>query len=349
MNNFKNIIGIKFFKEVEDDKIKMIRIVRVPNNGDDITKGKEITVQDEVSKEQFKMKVSEFKTYTPLEPDGYLTIAKVSGKNVEGKEVHDIVVTASKILEMKYAGNLKPYVILRQSVTDLMAADGSQDYVGMSISRDNCPEDFDYLQLLGCDEILNFRHFNFYRTDTLERDILPLINTKIFDDTLEELFKIHIETSGNFIAQDNESDHGWCRKLSKLLEENNFQADIDEMLGITHVDFKLANFIVEKELPGKEGEYFDSPSDDFLIWLQYTYQVKMEYATIIKFGHDINLADFNDSLYLLIRDSESILYLIVYTNKGEFFEEDLKAVATSPDFTTKFKIKMYNKYHNKKK
>ena len=39
------------------------------------------------------------------------------------------------------------------------------------------------------------------------------------------------------------------------------------------------------------------------------------------------------------------LYLCVYTEAGEYFEDDLIAKSKEMDFSTKFKIDFYNKYN----
>ena len=69
-------------------------------------------------------------------------------------------------------------------------------------------------------------------------------------------------------------------------------------------------------------------------------------ANFLEYDHDINLGDFNNAKYFLFRDTtNNKLYLCVYTEAGEYFEDDLIAKSKEMDFSTKFKIDFYNKYN----
>jgi hypothetical protein len=202
--------------------------------------------------------------------------------------------------------------------------------------------------MLSCDEISHSTHFVIYRNDTI-KNILSLINTNKYDEVLKESFMNHIKYSKNPSASFKKQDKGWCRDLKTLLLENSFQNDINDMLGITDVDFCISDYLIKKPLPGKEDEIFDSPTDEFRAWLSSIFKVNINNATFIEYDHDINLAEFNNARYLLLRDINEKLYLVVYTVDGEYLEEDLINISNKKDFSSEFRLKFYNKYnHNNK-
>jgi hypothetical protein len=143
-----------------------------------------------------------------------------------------------------------------------------------------------------------------------------------------------------------DEDHGWCRNLDILLKSNSFRSDINQMLGITDIGFILKPYIIEKELPGKDGEKYDSLTDDVRMWLSSIYKLNITDTTVLKYDHDIDLVEFKESKYFLLRDTTNVLYLVVYNENGEKFEADLDALANQYDFSTKFKLDFYSKYNN---
>jgi hypothetical protein len=118
------------------------------------------------------------------------------------------------------------------------------------------------------------------------------------------------------------------------------------MLGITDVDFTIKDYIVEKDLPGKPGEKYESVSDDMIAWLSSIYNMNITDLTILKFDHDIDIVEFKNTKYFLMRDDTNTLYLLVYNENGEQFVADLDAKSKELDFSTKFKLDFYSKYNN---
>lgn len=339
-------LGYKLFKEFEEH-IEMIRIVKIIKHSNGIPD--EIMIRDEGNSVTKKVDIDYLKGYTPLEPDGYITF-NITNIKVEDKVSKDVVVTASKILNIK-VGDLIPFAVCRQSITDifynLLCKDESEMIAGLSINQNNCPTNFDFRVMLACDEIEYSQHVNFYRTDTID-DILGLIKTDKFDNVLSNLYSEHIKASKNPNALIKKKDKGWCRDLETLLKENNFQTDINEMLGITEVDFDINKYLLEKPLlvNGKEEGTFTTCTDELKLWLSSIFKVNISECTFIEFGHDINLADFNNSKYVLLRDKLNKLYLVVYTCSGEYLEYDLANEAGKKDFSSEFRLNFYNKYNH---
>ena len=339
-----NMLGFKIFKE-EGDDLLIYRITKIKNYKDG-AEPSSITVKDLDTGEEKIVKVEELKDFTPLTPDGYITFNQVHIIN-NGKVYHDVIITASKILNLK-VGDTAPYAVCRQSCTDifynLICKSEDDMIVGLAVNQDDCPTNFDFRQILACDGIDKSQYVNYYRTDTLE-DVMPMIKTHGMNDTLEKLYTEHIKASKNTSAMFKKEDRGWCKDLDTLLKENSFQADIDQMLGITAVDFNIKDYIVTAPLPGKTDEEYETVTDDLKYWLASTYNTNINNISIVKYGYDIDLADFNNSRYFLLRDNTKTLYLLVYTIDKDELEIDLINKANEPDLSTKFRLEFYNKYN----
>lgn len=339
------MVGYKLFKELEDS-IELIRIVyvRKRKHGDP----GEITIRDEGTGEIKKVKPSELEGYTPLEPDGLLTFNISTLLTEKGKTVNDVVVTSSKFINLKI-GDTLPYAVCRQNITDifynLLISDESDMIVGLAVNQDDCPSNFKFQTMLIASGISYSDHVNFYRTDTLE-DLYDFIKESKFDEVLSDLYNTHVNTVGNPSLIFKDEDKGWCKNLRTLLKENNFQNDIDQMLGLTGVAFDINDYLETKILLGTEDEEYTSITDEFKLWLSTTFKVNIDNATVIEYNHDINLVEFKNSRYFLIRDVNKKVYLIVYTCSGEYHEADLEKESQVQDFSTKFRINFYNKYKN---
>ena len=351
MKTHKNLNGLRFFRDV-DDHIEMIRIYYAGNTQNDPLPT-HVYVIDEATKEKSKIAIDELKDWTPLEPDGYITFNIVTVKTTNGEQ-KDVIVTIQSIPMIKYAHDIKPFAICRQSITDIFAnlicVTEEPDIVGLAVNQSNCPANFDYMMMLACNEIIKSDHFNIYRSDTLERDILPMMadNTIAeYDLALDKLFLDAIKESPNapILEMSKNSYKGWTRSLSQLLKENNFQSDIDEMFGITKVMFDIDPYLEKKVLPTNKDVEYDAPCDDLRLWLSSVFKVNIKDATVLKYNHDINLGDFNNSTYFFIRDSKDQLYFVVYNAEGEYLEADLEAKRQEHDFSTNFRIEFYNKYN----
>lgn len=339
----QRMVGTKIFKTLEDGSIDLYRILKVRKYKDQGNPST-ISIRNESTGEVSKIRVDSLSDYTVLEADALLTfnIVMIGDKNNNSK---DVIVTASKMDNVKL-GDTIPYAVCRQSIVDifynLLVSDESQMICGVSINRDTCPANFRFTDMLACSEILYSETINAYRTDTLD-DIYYLINLKKYDGVLNDLYQKHVESCDNPSAAFRKSDKGWCKDLKTLLSINNFQADINQMLGITDVDFAIKDYLQKSTLVN--GEEFTTVTLDLKQWISQTWEVNIDEITVLVFDHDINLGDFNQARYFLMRDSLNILYLFVYTITGEHYEKDLQEEADKKDFSTEFKLKFYNKYN----
>jgi hypothetical protein len=355
--DLQNKVGFKYFK-VDDDGVHMLRLVHVKRSWKD--KGMnptEVTVLDYDTNEKRKIRFAELKeNYTPLTPDAVATAVIAKVQMPDGSMYKDVFVTADRFNNMKIGdaiGDLQwPFCVCRQSVTDffhnMAIADESEMLVGVSVNQLDCPSNFDYRNMFAASEMDYIDFVNFYMTDTVD-DILSMINVKKFDEVLEGLFKDYVKTIKDPASVFKKEVGGWCRDLSTLLHENNFQMDLDEMLSILSIDFKLSDYFVEKDLPTAEGVKYISLTDDCAKWLSSIYEENIKDVTVLEYDHDINLGDFKNGRYGLIRDNTNQVYVCLYTTTGEEYVKDLQIDAAKPDFSTTFKLKFYNKYNDTNK
>lgn len=347
-----SMLGYKIFKE-DKDSLKIYRITKIKKYKDG-AEPSSITIKDLDTDEEKIVRLEDIKDYVPLEPDGYLTFNQVYIVD-NGEVLNDVVITASKILNLKI-GDTLPYAVCRQSITDifynLICKNENDMIVGLAVNQDDCPTNFDFRQMLACDGVDKSQYVNYYRMDTLE-DVMPMIKTHGLNEIMEKNYMKHIKASKNSAAAFKKEDRGWCKDIETLMKENNFQSDIDQMLGITAVGFNLEECIVKKPLPGKEGEEYDSVRDDLKNWLSQIFRVNINTISIVKYGYDIDLADFKNARYFILRDNTKTLYLLVYTIDKDELEIDLINKANELDISDKYildfyknKYKRYNKDNN---
>jgi hypothetical protein len=345
----ENMLGYKLYKE-ENDKLISYRIIKI-RKPKSTGAPCEITVKDLDTDEILKVKVEDLKGFTPLRADGYLTFNIVHINDQHGGILRDVVVTASKIDNLEIGDN-RPYAVCRQSITDvfynLLCKDYDDMIVGLSVSQDTCPTNFDFFTMLACDGIDYSDNVYYYRDDTIE-NIYPMIKIYKFNDVLYNNFMKHVKHIADTRAAFKKQDKGWCKDLQTLLKENNFQMDVDQMLKITALDFDLKESFISKQLPGSNDEY-TSLVPDLITWINQEFRLNINNITVIKYDIDINLVDFKDSKYLLFRDNQKDLYLLVYTENTEALEADLSATKEDRiDFSDKYRIQFINKYFKKEK
>ena len=348
----ENLNGLRFFKEV-DDHIEMVRIyyARDPQKG---KVPEYVYIIDEAEEDKSKIrliKLDDLKDWTPLEPDGYMTFNIVTVGTSNGSTQEDVIVTLQSMLRIKYAHDLRPFAICRQSIVDifysLICQKEENDMVGLAVNESDCPSNFDFMMMLACNSIEKSDHYNIYRSDTIERDILPMLNSREYDLVLDKLFLEAIQENPNapLLEMQAKSYKGWNRTLSGLLKENNFQADMDELFGITKIMFDVSQYLEKKVLPTNQDVEYDAPTEDLRLWLSSVFKVNIREATVLEYNHDINLGDFINSTYFFLRDIKDQLYFVVYNSEGEYHEADLEAKRQEHDFSTNFRIEFYDKYN----
>ena len=336
--------GYRFFKEREDGDFDIIRVIRISewNN--------KITYKNEDTGEIVETSIESIKGFTPLSPIGYIVIGSATMKDYETNTLYpDIIVSLFNITDVKM-GIEVPYAICRQSVSDffytILKGTDEHEFVGVSSTRDDyMATNVPYEQLMMCYSINDKDVINIYLNDTLE-SILECVDTKKYDKVLLESYIKHMKSKNLMFTLTDQSpkcDYGWCQDLKTLLQINNFMNDVDVMRNITCFDFEI-----EKELVtsiSEDGTKHQEFNNELLQFFNYTFKINAVRDYVIPYYYDIDLAEFKNQNYVLIRDSKGILYLVVYLVEGEYLQQELIDETNKPQFFDRFKVSFYDKYN----
>jgi len=338
----KQLVGAKFFKKIEDsDDIKLVRVIdqyQVVGNVD------MVLIRDLDTNEDIRMEVFELgNQYKQLEADGLLMISEVIADNN-----HDVLVSAYSMNSIREK-KMTPFCVCRQCITDLyynlLIKEESDMITGMSMNVLNVPQGFNFGYMLLSDKVVTNDTILIYRDDIIE-DILNLYRDSLkldrYDECLRTLYKEHCTAFPEALFLDEHK--GWCKSVSKLLSENNFQSDVDQMFGITTVEFEINDYITEVKVNEDSEESYLSITDELRYWLSYLYKLNINRVYVLPFENDIDFDDLKNSRYFIFRDKVKKLYIFVYTIDGEYKEAELEEKDKQLDFSTKFRIHFLDKY-----
>lgn len=334
--HLKKYLGYKMYKINEDESVDMIRIIRVSEYNN------MITYKDLNTGIETKTNIKSLAGFTPLEPIGVISFAEVGINDKDGHLNKDVIVSAYRLLDLKMDIN-SPYCICRQSVNDFFASVMYPDkgIVGVSVTRENCPVEIDYRLMVSASTLFNYEMVHIYYEDVID-DILECVNTKKYDSVLAGLQKQYIEDAGLLNRDNKASINGWCNSLKSLLVDNDFINDIDEMRDIQGVDFNIADHLVDNDTT-TPSKGFDK---DTLEFFRVTFKVPVVSTVVIPYKHDIDLAEFNNTNYIKMRDNTDTLYIVVYKNRGQYLEKELEDWNNKKSISDQIKLAFYNKYHN---
>lgn len=335
MNN-NAMLGLKLFKEDEKGNFKIVRVTSI------LPKDRLKVMSEDTGKEVTQSKKSlSLLGYKILESIGVITFSIV-----KVHENEDVVVTLVRKNDIKL-GLSVPCVICRQSVTDffynLLANVEDHGLVGVSVSERTCPTNINYSHLLACDDIVYSNMVNIYYDDTID-SILKCIPINKYNACLTTLFNKHIESSGNPTLKLKNEDKGWCKNIRDLLIMNNFWIDVDQAYQITDVDFKIDEHIIEKK--DESGANYNSLAPDVMRFLSSTFQLNIVDTIVIKYYYDIDLAEYHNENYILLRDSTEKLYLVTYLVEGQYLEQDLVIAEEKKHLADSYRLKIYSKYND---
>ena len=336
--NANTMLGNKLFKTKDNGEYEVIRIVKIYNPEKVGVMYDDGTILKKTIKELAE------DGFTILESIGVITFSIVEiGKN------KDVVITLLKRVDAMMGMNV-PCVVCRQSITDffysILATQYDHGMVGVSVSDKTCPTNIEYAQTLACDNIIFSHMVNIYYDDTID-SILQCVNQVKFNDVLRNLYDIHVEASGDPKLKLRDSDKGWCKTLKLLLVQNNFWIDVDQAFEITDVDFDLDNYIIEKKDEGDKS--YQSLVSEALLFFSSTFQLNIVDSIIIEYDYDVDLSEYRNENYVLIRDSKEKLYLMVYLIEGSYIEQDLYLKKEKENLGRSLGLKIYNKYKESQK
>ena len=331
------MLGYKFFKEKEDGSVECIRFIKHIKTGNQET----LKVIDTNTKLTDFISINDLKKYKPLQPVGVLMFHGVEIENTKD------VIVASYLYNRLEQRDPRPFCICRQDITDvfynILVKDESDMIAGLSMNILNIPSGFDYGLMLLSDKVLFTDIFCIYKDDTVE-DLLDTFKEYLdaYDKILEKLYQDHCQAFPE--AYFRNEHKGWCRNLKTLLTQNNFQSDLDEMMGITTVDFEINNYLVETQISEENTDTYLSVTDELKYWLSYLYKLNINKVYVLPYDNDIEFEELKNSRYFIFRDNQKKLYVFVYTIDNEYKEAELEELDKKLDFSTKFRINFLDKY-----
>ena len=298
------------FYRYEDDKeeAEIIRICRAKNTNKFIaeTQNGNITItRNEL-----------IENYTRLKNDAFLTffVLKLD------KGAKDIMVTMHRRKDLDENNNV-PYALCGQQFENSFNSiliDDDMYHIGVSMSKDTCPNDVNYEDLFLCNGVDAGITVSTYIGDTLDT-ILHFIKTEKFDSILKE-----IDDNAN-----KRLVEGTCRNLKELLEYHDFMYDYLLGFDITRVPFKVE----DNKLTLEQIKYLEGLTKHIFID-----------TMVVPKDSDIDLEKIERS-HIKICDEEQNIYIVLYIEgeyNNEYYRENFK---DKRDIITQ--IKYMNKYSSK--
>ena len=334
----RSLLGYKFYK-MEDGEYKTIRIVGIKNK--DVVK---IVREDDYLHIETMNPNDIVNNYTKLISDGLMTFNIVKlfiNKYQEGISEDDIIVCLYKTSTMR--DNIQePDVACRQNITDLyynyQREDEETEMVGMCMTHATCPANLDYMIMTACDGVEYSIGVNVYIEDNIDI-ILSMIPNKKLNKVLENGLSKHLKRYNILDNGTIMSHNGYCRTIEQLLKENNFQYDFDTVYNVTSLNIDMDdNIAITKD--ETDGEYY-TLKNDIINQLNNLFKINISNTIVIEYDHDIDLDELKGVKYFIIRDKNNRLFIVNYTENGEFRESDL-AVISAKEAISKIPI-MFNR------
>ena len=348
--NMNKYWGYKFYKSLEDGSFEILRVVDMDKKNK--TKCKVLNLD---TNERSTITCEALKEYVPLAPFGIMSFNIVALDNdpKTGAPINkDVMILAYKAMDIKLGMN-DPYIVCRQSINDFFAqlmdndpentfgqSNGMGDMAGVSVSRETCPANIKMKTLTSCTEILESQIINIYRDDNLDT-IFQCLNDTILHNmnfNLKNLRDRHAKSLNNPGKALGKVCDGWCPDVKTLMDINNFMADFNFMCDITGFAFALDEWMEKDE----RGIYHLNHSAQ--LFFNNVFKVNARETRIMEFSYQIDLSEFNNTNYVLIRDVNNKIWLVVYIVEGEYLEEELLAEMNKLSVTDKLRLSYFDKY-----
>lgn len=301
--------GTVFFKYLPgSDEPNLIRLIRIKNSDCFVVESKGAKI---------KMSGVEFSTYTKLNPDAQICISIVE---LEDK-APDIIVTVYRKEDANTDG--LPYCICRQNLYDMFTntvspSEDGRFYIGCSVSKDTCPKDINFKQLLACNGVVKTDIISAYYEDSLDK-ILSFINTMEYDQVIDMLNQGY---DHNQVITNNQT-------LKDLLSYSHFMDDFWRGLNVVKAPFEF--------IPELVGELTK--------WIEDIIKHEMISPVVVRFTRDIDLDIIQDQ-YLLLLDANDSLFVVSY-KEGEYINRPYAFMGDNTEVETLEKLagKKYEKFH----
>lgn len=328
-------IGSKIYRYDDNDNLITYRIIGLQN--EQVMKVKNLDTG-----ETKKVNIKEFLEkydWKKLQSDGIITFA-LCDVGQENNEIYDVIVALYRRDDINEQ-IIEPWCVCRQNITDVFynffktGAETDIEYVGLCMSKNSCPVDFDYRVMLACNGVKASVTVNIYLEDSLD-NILGCFHTNIFDSALSVLMetrKRYLEMiSGHKLLIDpNRKDiHGYCKDLKTLLELNNFMMDFDSAFKIMDIDCE-----VEYDENGTLTRTITSRIE-FMMKKKILKTYALEYDRSV----DVDRIKMN---YIFLRDPNKKIYLVGYLLSAEEYVETDPEVLAAKDSLYDIITKSHNK------
>lgn len=187
----------------------------------------DLFVKFEVGSIEVKMTIQELKdNYVRLMPDGFFTISNVTYPTKDSKnEGYDVMMTIHK------PGEKIPSIICRQDCADIFNV-SSNAYgipIGVSIPREACPKNMNYLDFMYSKECNNFKSIAIYIDDSIDTILKYAGSLNRYNSNLR---KISNKYQGTRFK-------GCSDSVKALIDKTGFAEDIKSVFGIYNFPFGL--------------------------------------------------------------------------------------------------------------
>ena len=174
-----------------------------------------------------KMSIDELKNnYIKLMPDGFFTISNVSYTIKDSEEKgFDVLITAHK------PGDNIPSIICRQDCMNVFQVSNNTYAIpmGISIPREACPKNMNYLEFMTSEECANFKSIAFYIDDDIDTILRYIGSLNKYNDTMKKLYNKYQYTRFKECRQ----------SVKELINTTGFIEDLKSMFGIFNFPFGL--------------------------------------------------------------------------------------------------------------
>jgi hypothetical protein len=298
-----SLVGTKFYRYIDDEKLELIRIVGVQN-----TETVKVKYEDgKVDKMKPQYILDNYKT---LRSDGIMVFSLVSVDAGGGKSIDDVIVTLHRKSDLE-DGNSIPYCVCRQNVNDIFYEYNNpypeHIFAGCCVSIDTIIDGIDYSIMTACNGIELSIGVNVYMDDDLDT-ILSMVKLKRFDNALFALGQAELK---RIYEPNHKLIFGYCPDVKTLLVQNNFMYDFNACFGISQIAFELG-------YSDDTNEHLDMEST---VKISYIIRENITSTYVIPFAKDVDLSKIGID-YMLVKTPSNKMYIIGYTKSGEFVESE---------------------------
>ena len=303
---YEQPIGAYFFK-YEKDELILLRLYKVKDENTFLLKDKQ--------KNKVVLTKEQLEEFTMIEPDGLII-------HVLASDPQHGVDTLCMLYKIEDIDNnvMEPYAICRQNVIDpfetILNNDSSKIYVGVSMSRDTAPADFDFKSLCTAagvrDQKINF----VYKDDSFE-DIMSFVHESLYNKALN-IIKSHM-------SKDDRSTYiGFESTYRQLLIDNDFMYDFRRAFNIVRLNLTINTSI---DSWTEDGIYKISDKEIKTVESLTKHQVIA--PILIKYDKSVDIDSIKRD-YLFFEDLNKELYIISY-EKGEYINREYDSLEDQRD------------------